>query len=579
MNDWIYLGVVLLLLVAMAWPLGLYLARVFSGEHTSLDRVLKPVESIIYRVSGVDAQREMRWTTYAYALLIFNALGFLAVYGLQRVQASLPLNPAGMGAVEQRSSFNTAISFVSNTNWQGYAGEATMSYLTQMLALTTQNFVSAATGITVILALARGFSRRNAWNLGNFWVDLVRSVLYVLLPLSILVSLALVAGGVPQTLSQYARVTGIQGFEQVLALGPAASQIAIKQLGTNGGGFFNANSSHPFENPNAFTNLVEMISILVIPVALTFTFGKLIGRFREGVALFATMGTLLLIGLIVTTAAERGGNPMYEDLGVSQETSIESEAAPGGNMEGKETRFGIPQSTSWAVITTAASNGSVNSMLDSYTPLGGMIPLLNIASSEVIFGGVGSGLYGILFYAIVAIFVAGVMVGRTPEYLGKKVEAFEIKMSMLGLLVVPILILGLTAAAAVSTDGLASRWNGGPHGLSEMLYAFTSAAGNNGSAFAGLAANVPFYNVLLGFAMLFGRFLLIIPALAMAGSLAAKNHVPTTEGTLPTTGLLWIGLLTGVVVIIGLLTFLPSVALGPIIEHFFMNQGETFTAP
>jgi K+-transporting ATPase ATPase A chain len=579
MQDWIYIAVVLALLTALGWPLGMYMARVFNGKRTLLGRVIAPIENGIYKVTGVESQREMRWTTYAYALLIFNALGFLAVYLLQRLQSSLPLNPQDLASVEERSSFNTAISFATNTNWQGYAGEVTMSNLTQMLALTTQNFVSAATGVTVILALARGFSRKSTWRLGNFWVDLVRTTLYVLIPLSIIVTLVLVAGGVPQTLGGYIQSTGVQGLDQLIAIGPAASQIAIKQLGTNGGGFFNVNSAHPFENPNAFTNLVEVISILLIPVALTFTFGKLIGRIKEGIALFATMGILLVIGLIVATAAERSGNPMYENLGASQDTTVAGESAPGGNMEGKEVRFGIPQSTTWAVITTAASNGSVNSMHDSYTPLGGMIPLLNIASSEVIFGGVGSGLYGMLFYAIVAIFVAGVMVGRTPEYLGKKIEGYEIKMAMLGLLIVPILILGMVAIAAVTSDGLASRWNDGPHGLSEMLYAFTSAAGNNGSAFAGLAANVPFYNTLLGIAMLFGRFLLIVPALALAGSLGQKQIVPTTEGTLPTTGGLWIGLLAGVVIIIGALTFLPSVALGPIIEHFFMNDGVFFAAP
>jgi K+-transporting ATPase ATPase A chain len=579
MQDWIFIGVVLVLLVALGWPLGSHMAKVFQGERTLLSRVVAPVENGIYKVSGVNPVQEMRWTTYTIALLIFNALGFLVVYAFQRLQGMLPLDPADLGGVEQRSSFNTAVSFVSNTNWQGYAGEATMSYLTQMLALTTQNFVSAATGITVIVALARGFSRRNSRVVGNFWVDLVRTILYILLPLSVVVALVLVASGVPQTLGKYVDVSGIQGFNQVLAIGPAASQIAIKQLGTNGGGFFNANSAHPFENPNAFTNLIELVSILLIPVALTFTFGKLIGRVREGIALFATMGIVLVIGLVVTTAAERNGNPMYDDLDVSQATTVDGDAAPGGNMEGKEARFGIAESTTWAVMTTAASNGSVNSMHASYTPLGGMIPLLNVASSEVIFGGVGSGLYGMLFYTITAIFVAGVMVGRTSEYLGKKIETYEIKMSMLGLLIVPILILGLTAVAAVTTDGLASRWNGGPHGLSEILYAFTSAAGNNGSAFAGLAANVPFYNTLLGFAMLFGRFLLIVLSLAMAGSLATKNIVPTTEGTLPTTGALWISLLAGVVVIIGALTFLPSVVLGPVIEHVFMNDGVYFAAP
>jgi potassium-transporting ATPase potassium-binding subunit len=578
-GDWVYIAVVLAILVGLAWPFGAFMARVFTDQPTLLTPVVRPVERAFYRLAGVDARREMRWTTYAFAVIAFNFLGFLAVYGLQRLQGTLPLNPEDMAGVEARSSFNTAMSFMTNTNWQGYAGEATMSYLTAMLALTVQNFVSAATGIAVVIALIRGLSRRSAGQIGNFWVDLTRATLYVLLPVSILVALVLVAGGAPQTLASGVDVQTIAGAVQHLPLGPAASQIAIKQLGTNGGGFWNVNSAHPFENPSAFTNLVELVAILLIPVALTFTFGRMVGNIRQGVAIFAAMFILLVAGMGVTTWAERSGNPLYEEYGVSQETTVVGEEAPGGNMEGKEVRFGIAPSTTWATFTTAASNGSVNSMHDSYTPIGGMVAMLNIATGEVIFGGVGSGLYGMLFYAIVAMFVVGLMVGRTPEYLGKRIESYEIKMAMLALLVSPFLMLSLTALALSLDAGLASRWNGGPHGFSEVLYAFISGAGNNGSAFAGLAANVPFYNVAIGLAMMFGRFLLLIPALALAGSLARKNMVPITAGTLPTTGPLWIGTLVGVVVIVGALTFFPAMALGPVIEHAFMGDGVSFPSP
>ncbi len=577
--DWLVVALTLALVVGLAWPFGMFMARVFSDQRTLLTPIVGPVERVFYRLAGVNTYREMRWTTYAFAVLAFNLIGFLVVYGLQRLQGSLFLNPEGLAGVEGRSSFNTAMSFMTNTNWQGYAGEVTMSYLTAMLALTVQNFVSAATGIAVVIALVRGFSRKSSGQIGNFWVDLTRATLYVLLPVSFVFAIVLVASGVPQTLSSSLDVSTITGAVQHLPLGPAASQIAIKQLGTNGGGFWNVNSAHPFENPNAFTNLLQVVAILVIPVALTFTFGKLVGNIRQGLTIFGAMLILLVAGLGAMTWAERAGNPMFGDLAVSQATTVADEAAPGGNMEGKDVRFGIAASTTWAGFTTAASNGSVNSMHDSYTPIGGMVAMLNIATGEVIFGGVGSGLYGMVFYAIVAMFVVGLMVGRTPEYLGKRIEAYEIKMAMIALLVSPLLMLGLTALALSLDDGLASRWNGGPHGFSEILYAFLSGAGNNGSAFAGLSANVPFYNVAIGLAMMFGRFLLLIAALALAGSLARKTTVATTAGTLPTTGMLWTGTLVGVVVIVGALTFFPAMSLGPIIEHFYAGDGITFPAP
>lgn len=577
--DWLVVALTLALVVGLAWPFGMFMARVFSDQRTLLTPIVGPVERVFYRLAGVDTYREMRWTTYAFAVLAFNLIGFLVVYGLQRLQGSLFLNPEGLAGVESRSSFNTAMSFMTNTNWQGYAGEVTMSYLTAMLALTVQNFMSAATGIAVVIALVRGFSRKSSGQIGNFWVDLTRATLYVLLPASFVFAIVLVAAGVPQTLSSAVDVSTITGAVQHLPLGPAASQIAIKQLGTNGGGFWNVNSAHPFENPNAFTNLLQVIAILVIPVALTFTFGKMVGNIRQGLTIFGAMLILLVAGLGTMTWAERAGNPMFDDLAVSQETTVADEAAPGGNMEGKDVRFGIAASTTWAGFTTAASNGSVNSMHDSYTPIGGMVAMLNIATGEVIFGGVGSGLYGMIFYAIVAMFVVGLMVGRTPEYVGKRIEAYEIKMAMIALLVSPLLMLGFTALALSLHHGLASRWNGGPHGFSEILYAFLSGAGNNGSAFAGLAANVPFYNVAIGLAMMFGRFLLLIAALALAGSLARKNTVATTAGTLPTTGMLWTGTLVGVVVIVGALTFFPAMSLGPIIEHFYAADGIGFGPP
>lgn len=576
-GDWVFIAIMLIILVSAAWPLGSYMAKVYRGERTLLSPVLQPVERLTYRAVGIDPGREMGWKTYGIALLAFNFLGFLAVYGVQRFQGLLPLNPEDLPGVEPFLAFNTAVSFMSNTNWQSYSGEVALSYLSQMVGLTVQNFVSAATGMAVLIALTRGFARRSSNVVGNFWVDLTRSVLYILLPLSIVGALALVALGMPQTLASYIDVNGVTGDGQRLAIGPVASQVIIKQLGTNGGGFFGVNSAHPFENPNIWTNTIELTAILLIPVAMVFMFGRLVGNVRQGTALAAAMTVLLVAGLLTTTWAERSGSSLIEDEPlVSQATMVNDEPAPGGNMEGKELRFGIGPSTTWATYTTAASNGSVNSMHDSYTPLGGLVTLANIATGEVIFGGVGAGLYGMLVYAILAIFIVGLMVGRTPEYLQKKIESREIRMAMLALLIYPVLILGFTALAVVVPEGRAGPLNAGPHGLSEILYGFTSGAGNNGSAFAGLGANTPFYNTLIGLAMIFGRFMVIIPVLAIAGGLAKKPVVAVTEGTFPTTGPLWVGTLIGAVLIIGALTFLPVFGLGPIVEHIFMNDGVLF---
>jgi potassium-transporting ATPase potassium-binding subunit len=495
------------------------------------------------------------------------------VYALQRLQDVLPFNPAGQSAVEQSSSFNTAVSFTTNTNWQGYGGETTMSYLTQMAGLTTQNFVSAAAGIAVAIALVRGFARRSAQTIGNFWVDLTRCVLYVLLPLAIVVALALMVCGVPQNLGAYTEATTLKGAKQVIAQGPVASQIAIKQLGTNGGGFFNANSAHPLENPNALSNLLEMWSILAISAALTYTFGRMVGSQRQGWAIFAVMGILFLAGMVPCYWAESQGNPAFAQFNVDQTPSA---LQAGGNMEGKEVRYGITNSTIWATTTTDASNGSVNSMHDSYTPIGGMVPLVNIAVGEIIFGGTGSGLYGMLLFVIVGMFIAGLMVGRTPEYLGKKLESKEVKMAILAILAVPASILGWTALATVVPAGLAGPANAGPHGFSEILYAFTSGTGNNGSAFAGLSANTPFYNTTIGLAMLIGRFLIIVPVLAVAGSLVRKKIVPVSAGTFPTDTPLFVGLICGVIVIEGALVFFPALSLGPIVENFAMHAGTLF---
>jgi potassium-transporting ATPase potassium-binding subunit len=570
-------GIYFLILLLLTKPLGLFMYQVFSGQRTFLHPILQPVERGLYRLTGVDEEHEMPWTTYAVAMLLFNFVGWLLVYLLQRLQGFLPFNPQGLPNVEPYSSFNTAVSFMTNTNWQGYAGESTMSYLSQMAGLTVQNFVSAATGIAIAIALVRGFARRTTQQIGNFWVDLVRATLYVLFPLAIVVALVLMAQGTPQTLAYYAPMIGLDGAARLIPLGPAASQIAIKQLGTNGGGFWNANSAFPFENPTPLTNFVEALSILLISAGLTYTFGKMVGNTRQGWAVFAAMSILFFLGLIVATWAEGDGNPLLVKAGADQSTEIAGMTAPGGNMESKEVRFGIPLSAQWAVATTDASNGSVNSMHDSYTPLGGLVPLANIALGEVIFGGVGAGLYGFLMYAVTAIFIAGLMVGRTPEYLGKKIEAYDIKMAMLAILIIPLLILLFTGISVVIEPGLSSRLNPAAHGLTEIQYAFTSGAGNNGSAFAGLNANTPWYNTTIGLAMLFGRFFIIIPALALAGNLAAKKRVSETAGTFPTTGGLWVGLLVGVILIVGALTFFPSFALGPVIEHFQMHAGNTFS--
>jgi len=572
-NGWIQIAIYFALISICVKPLGAFMAKVFEGERTFLSPVLQPVERAIYRICGVNEAEEQHWTTYTVAMLLFSVAGFVSLYALQRLQAVLPFNPQHMGAVSTDSSFNTAVSFVSNTNWQGYGGETTMSYLTQMAGLTVHNFVSAATGIALAIALIRGFARRSAKTVGNFWVDLTRCTLYILLPMSIVMAVALVALGMPQNLDAYTVAHTLDGAKQVIAQGPVASQIAIKQLGTNGGGFFNVNSAHPFENPNAITNLIEMWAILVISAALTYTFGRMVRDTRQGWAIFAVMSVLFLGGLAVVYASESAGNPAFAAVHVDQSASP---LQAGGNMEGKEVRFGIANSAIWATATTDASNGSVNSMHDSYTPLGGLIPLLNIELGEIIFGGVGSGLYGMLMFAVVAMFVAGLMVGRTPEYLGKKLEAKEVKMAMLAILILPASILGFTALACVLPAGLAGLNNSGPHGFSEMLYAFTSGTGNNGSAFAGLSANTPFYNTTIGIAMLLGRFAFIVPAMAVAGSLVEKKLVPPSAGTFPTHTPLFVGLLTGVILIVGGLTFFPALALGPIVEHFAMLSGTLY---
>jgi potassium-transporting ATPase potassium-binding subunit len=561
-------------LLALIKPLGLYMARVFNGERTFLDPVLRPVERLIYRLSGVDPGQEQHWTTYTAAMLMFNLAGVVLLYALQRLQHVLPLNPQDFAPPSPDSAFNTAVSFTSNTNWQSYAGESTMSYLSQMAGLTVQNFVSAATGIALAIALIRAFARHSAQTLGSFWVDMVRTTLWVLLPLSLVLALVLVWQGVPQNLQAYVDATTVEGASQTIAQGPVASQEAIKMLGTNGGGFFNANSAHPYENPTPLSNFLELLSILVIGAALTYTFGHMVGDTRQGWALFAAMMAVCLLGLGVAYWAESAGNPAFDRLGV--DTAV-SGAQSGGNMEGKEVRFGIANSVIWATATTAASNGSVNSMHDSYTPLGGLIPLVNIQLGEVIVGGVGSGLYGILLFAILAVFVAGLMVGRTPEYLGKKIEAKEVKMTVLALiLVLPIGILGFTALGAVHPEGLKGPLNAGPHGFSEILYVYTSGTGNNGSAFAGISANTFFYNLTNGLTMLIGRYLFIVPMMAVAGSLVVKKVVPPSAGTFPTNGGTFVALLVSVILIMGGLIFFPALSLGPIVEHLLMMAGKLF---
>lgn len=557
--DWLQILFYLTVLFALVKPLGGYMARVYQNERVVLDPILDPVERFIYRASGVDSKTEMNWKTYAVAMLLFNAIGLLAVYFLQRVQFLLPLNPQGFGAVTPDSSWNTATSFVTNTNWQGYGGETTMSYLTQMLAMTVQNFVSAATGMAVLVALIRGIVRHTTKEIGNFWVDLTRSALYILVPLALALSLALVSQGVVQTFNESQTAVSLQSGEQTIAVGPAASQIAIKQLGTNGGGFFNTNSAHPLENATPFSNFLEMLALLLIPAALCYTYGKMIGDTRQGWSLLIAM-TIVFVSLLgVTVWSEKTANPAIEALGVA-----------GGNMEGKEVRFGIVNSALWATATTSVSNGAVNSMLDSYMPLGGLVPMWLMQLGEIIFGGVGSGLYGMLAFVIIAVFVAGLMVGRTPEYLGKKIEAYEMKMASLVILVPVIVTLVGTAIALMSEAGRATIFNPSAHGFSEVLYAFSSTAANNGSAFAGLGANNPFYNTALGLAMLIVRFWLAVPILAVAGSLANKKKTPVSNGTLPTHTPLFIGWLIGVIVIVGALSYLPALALGPIVEHLMI---------
>ncbi|MDR3525714.1 MAG: potassium-transporting ATPase subunit KdpA [Rhizomicrobium sp.] len=554
-------------------PLGGYMAALFQGERTFLSPIFGPVERLIYRLCGIRADEEQHWTGYALAMLAFSIAGFSLLYAILRCQAYLPFNPQGLPNVTPDLAFNTAVSFITNTNWQSYSGESTLSYFTQMVGLTTHNFVSAATGIALAIALIRGFARRSAKTVGNFWVDLTRTTLYVLLPLAFVMALVILWQGVPQNFASYTLATTLEGAKQIIAQGPVASQEAIKMLGTNGGGFFNANSAHPFENPNGLTNLIELWSIFAISAALTYTFGKMVGNTRQGWAIFAVMGQLYLGGQAVSTWAENQPSAKLAALHIDQTASA---TQAGGNMEGKDVRFGITNSTIWATATTDASNGSVNAMHDSFTPLGGLVPMVNIELGEVIFGGTGSGLYGILLFAIVTMFVAGLMVGRTPEYLGKKLEAKEVKMAILAILVTPLAVLVPAAIASVAPAGLAGLNNSGPHGFSEILYAFSSTAGNNGSAFAGLTANTVFYNLLLGISMLLGRFLWIVPMLAVAGSLAAKKIVPPSEGTFPTTGALFVGLLAGVLVIVGGLTFLPALALGPLAEHFAMQAGTLY---
>jgi K+-transporting ATPase ATPase A chain len=563
--GWIQILLYCAIVVALVKPLGWYMTRVFNGERTFLSPVLRPVEAALYWTGGVDERREQHWVSYTIAMLFFHVGGFLILYVLMRMQALLPFNPAEQSAVAEDLSFNTAVSFITNTNWQNYGGESTMSYLVQMAGLTHQNFLSAATGIVLAVALARGFARASTRTIGNFWVDITRCTLYILLPICIAYALFLVWQGIPQTLGPYVDATTLEGAKQTLAVGPVASQVAIKMLGTNGGGFFNANAAHPFENPTALSDFVQMISIFAIGAALTNVFGRMVGNQRQGWAILAAMGILFIAGVAVCYAAEAAGTPLLDALGLT-----------GGNMEGKEVRFGIVASALFAVITTAASCGAVNAMHDSFTALGGMIPLINIQLGEVIIGGVGAGLYGMLLFVIIAIFVAGLMVGRTPEYLGKKIEAKEVKMAMLAILVLPLMYLGWTAVATIVPSAVAATNNPGPHGFSEMLYLYTSSTGNNGSAFAGISANTMFYNLTGAVAMFVGRFWMIIPAMAIAGSLAAKKTVPASAGTFPTTGGLFIGLVVGVIVIIGGLTFFPALSLGPIVEHLAMLSKTTF---
>ncbi|MQP68433.1 potassium-transporting ATPase subunit KdpA [Niveispirillum sp. SYP-B3756] len=565
-----------LALLALLTPLfGGYMARVFDGERTWLSPLVGPVERGLYRLAGIDPAKEQHWTGYTLALLSFNLLGLLLLYAVLRLQAWLPLNPAGLGAVSPDLAFNTAISFVSNTNWQAYGGESTLSYFSQMVGLTVQNFVSAATGFAVAVALIRGFARRSGRTVGNFWADLVRATLYVLLPLAFISAIFLVWQGVPQNFGAYVSANTLEGAQQILAQGPVASQIAIKQLGSNGGGFFNANAAHPYENTTALSNLLQTLYLLLLASALVYSFGRMVRDKRQGWAIWAAMSIMLVTGIGVTYWAEAQGNPAIAALGVNDTAS---DSNSGGNMEGKEVRFGTALSSLWAVSTTAASNGSVNAMHDSFTPIGGMVPMVNIMLGEVIFGGVGAGLYGMLVFVILAVFIAGLMVGRTPEYLGKKIEAKEIKLAVIAVLVYPLCILGGAALTAVIPSALASVANAGPHGLSEILYAYASGTGNNGSAFGGFSANTPYHNSMIGLAMLLGRFAVIVPTLAIAGSLVTKKTLPASAGTFPTHGGLFIGLLIATIVIVGGLTFFPALALGPIAEHLSLQAGTLFGA-
>jgi K+-transporting ATPase ATPase A chain len=572
-NAVLQVGIFFLLVTVISVPLGLYMARVFAEERTFLDPVLRPVERAIYRLCGVHPATEMTWGEYTIAILWFSLVGMLVLYALERLQGLLPFNPQGLAGLAPDLAFNTAASFTTNTNWQAYSGETTMSYLTQMAGLAFHNFVSAATGIAAAIAVIRGFVRRSSRTLGNFWFDLVRTTLWVLLPLSVVFALVLVWQGVPQNLSPYVHAKTLEGAEQVIAQGPVASQEIIKELGTNGGGFFNANSAHPYENPTPLSNLIEMVAIFAIGAALTHTFGKMAGDRRQGWALFAAMALLFMGGAGVAIWGEQRGNPQFAAMGINQQASA---TQSGGNMEGKEVRYGIVDSALWATVTTDTSCGAVNSMHDSYLPLGGLVPLLNMQIGEIIFGGVGSGLFGMLVMAVLSVFIAGLMVGRTPEYLGKKIEAREMKLAMFYVLIFPAVVL-LGAMVAVATKaGLAGISNPGPHGFSQILYAYSEAGANNGSAFAGLSANTRFYNYTLAFVMLPGRFMMMIPALALAGSLAGKKSVPVSAGTFPTTGALFVALLVGVILIVAALTFFPADALGPIVEHLALYAGKLF---
>jgi K+-transporting ATPase ATPase A chain len=563
--GWIQVFIFCAIIVALTPVLGGYMTRVFTAERTFLSPVMHPVERLLYRLGGVDEKGEQHWLTYTTAMLLFSFGGFVILYALLRLQAVLPYNPAGQSGVAPDLAFNTAVSFVTNTNWQNYGGESTMSYLVQMLALTHQNFLSAATGIVLAVVLVRGFARASTGTVGNFWVDITRCTLYVLLPICVPLALFLVWDGIPQTLGAYVEATTLEGAKQTIAVGPVASQVAIKMLGTNGGGFFNANAAHPFENPTAISNFVQMLSIFVLGAALTNMFGRMVGNTRQGWAILAAMGVLFIAGVSVCYWAEANGTATLDALGLT-----------GGNMEGKEVRFGIIGSALFAVITTAASCGAVNAMHDSFTALGGMIPLINMELGEIVVGGVGAGLYGMLLFVIVTVFVAGLMVGRTPEYVGKKIEVREVKMAMLAILILPLMMLGWSAVALLYPPAVASMANGGPHGFSEVLYAFTSQTANNGSAFAGLTGNTFFYNLTGAVAMFFGRFWMIVPAMAIAGAVAQKKIVAASSGTFPTTGGLFVGLLVGVILIVGGLTYFPALALGPIVEHLAMQAGAVF---